>query len=318
MGPLFVTLTPNCFKVSFQYPLLVKCIKRIPSARYEAEGRFWEVSVHTMRTTFMMAEWAVGKGPAAGGNVLWIGMKSRVQSMSYLPMPKLEVTHNMLMEPYDYQKEGIAYALEKKRCIMGDEPGLGKTAQAIGVLTVSKAFPALVICPASLKVNWQRELKKFGGLNAVILNDDNKQTWQRFWEMKKTDGRACADVFITNYESLKKYFVKRISRDGRFTLKSVDFDERINLFRTVIIDESHKCKTAKHAAVEVRAGHSDGQGVCAGADGHARGEQQHRPHPAAEHHGKAERLRRVQQVHERYCAGMKKSSHLKELNYQLA
>jgi hypothetical protein len=73
---------------------------------------------------------------------------------------------------------------------MGDEPGLGKTAQAIGVLTVTKAFPALVICPASLKVNWQRELRKFGGLAGVILNDDNKQTWQRFWEMKKADGRA--------------------------------------------------------------------------------------------------------------------------------
>ena len=62
---------------------------------------------------------------------------------------------------------------------MGDEPGLGKTAQAIGVLTISKAFPALVVCPASLKVNWQRELRKFGGLNAVILDDKNRQTWHK-------------------------------------------------------------------------------------------------------------------------------------------
>ena len=57
----------------------------------------------------------------------------------------------------------------RRKCIMGDEPGLGKTAQAIGVLTVTKAFPALVICPASLKVNWQRELRRFGGLTGVIL-----------------------------------------------------------------------------------------------------------------------------------------------------
>ena len=46
MAPMYYTLTPNCYKVSFQYqPMLVKCIKRIPSARYQADGRFWEVAV---------------------------------------------------------------------------------------------------------------------------------------------------------------------------------------------------------------------------------------------------------------------------------
>ena len=223
MAPMYYTLTPNCYKVSFQYqPMLVKCIKRIPSARYQADGRFWEVSVQDIAYLQKMGQWA--KDMRLVTNVLWVEDSEPVQSYEPLPMPRLEVPHNMLTEPYEYQKEGIAYALEKKKCIMGDEPGLGKTAQAIGVLTVTKAFPALVICPASLKVNWQRELRKFGGLTGVILNDDNRQTWQRFWEMKKSDGRACAEVFIVNYESLKKFFVEKIRRDGRFTLKSVDFD----------------------------------------------------------------------------------------------
>ena len=220
MAPMYYTLTPNCYKVSFQYqPMLVKCIKRIPSARYQADGRFWEVSVQDIAYLQKMGQWA--KDMRLVTNVLWVEDSEPVQSYEPLPMPHLEVPHNMLMEPYEYQKEGIAYALEKKRCIMGDEPGLGKTAQAIGVLTVTKAFPALVICPASLKVNWQRELKKFGGLNAVILDDRNRSTWQRFWQIKRKDGRPCAEVFIVNYESLKKFFITRIRREGRFTLKSM-------------------------------------------------------------------------------------------------
>ena len=189
-----------------------------------------------------MGQWA--KEHRFVSATLWLTDDEPVISYEPLPMPKLDVPHNMLIEPYDFQREGIAYALQKKRCIMGDEQGLGKTAQAIGVLTTSRAFPALVICPSSLKLNWQRELKKFGGLNAIVLDDKNRHTWQRFYELKRMDGSPCAEVFITNYESLRKFFVRRIKREGRFTLKSVEFDERISLFRTVIIDESHKCKTS--------------------------------------------------------------------------
>lgn len=60
-------------------------------------------------------------------------------------LPKLTVPHGLLLEPYEYQKEGIAYALQHKRCIFGDQPGLGKTLQAIGTVTIAKAYPCLVV-----------------------------------------------------------------------------------------------------------------------------------------------------------------------------
>lgn len=316
MAPMYYTLTPNCYKVSFQYqPMLVKCIKRIPSARYQADGRFWEVSVQDIAYLQKMGQWA--KDMRLVTNVLWVEDSEPVQSYEPLPMPHLEVPHNMLTEPYEYQKEGIAYALEKKKCIMGDEPGLGKTAQAIGVLTVTRAFPALVICPASLKVNWQRELRKFGGLTGVILNDDNRQTWQRFWEMKKTDGRACAEVFIVNYESLKKFFVENIRRDGRFTLKSVDFDERVKLFRTVIIDESHKCKNSSTQQSKFVQGIAMGKEYVLELTGT----------PVVNNNidliqqlnimGRLNDFGGYSKFMARYCAGERKSSHLKELNWLL-
>ena len=175
ISPMFYTLTPNCYKVQFSYhPMMVKCIKRIPSAKYQAEGKFWEVGKQDIEYLQKMGVWA--RQYHYVSNVLWLEDKEAVIQYEPLPMPTLQVPHNMLVEPYEYQREGIAYALEKKRCIMGDEMGLGKTVQAIGVVAATQAYPALVICPASLKVNWQREFKKFAGVNAVILSDDNKQT----------------------------------------------------------------------------------------------------------------------------------------------
>ena len=316
ISPMYYTLTPDCYKVTFTYqPMLVKCIKRIPSARYHADGRYWEVSPHHRQYLVLMEQWAKSNRFVTG--VFWLTDDERVVTYEPLPMPVLNVPHNLLIEPYEYQLEGIAYALEKKRCIMGDEPGLGKTVEAIGVLTVTQAFPALVVCPASLKLNWQRELKKFGGINAIILGDDNRQTWQRFWELKLQNGRRAAEVFIVNYESIRKFFVKRIRREGRFTLKSVDFDERKDLFRSIIIDESHKCKNPQTQQSKLVQGLAEGKEYVLELTGT----------PVVNNNTDlVQQLRVLGRLDDfggygkfmaRFCAGMNKSSHIKELNYLL-
>ena len=316
MSPLYYILTPTCYKVSFAYhPMLVKCIRRIPSARYHADGKYWEVGRGDVVYLQRMGEWA--KAYRYVTNVMWMEDREPVQTYEPLPLPVLDVPHNLLVEPYGYQREGIAYAIEKKRCILGDEQGLGKTVEAIGLLTATRAFPALVICPAALKINWQREMRKFGGLTAVILDDRNRDTWQRFWELKRSDGRPCAEVFICNYESLRKFFVAKIRREGRFTLRSVDFDERIRLFRTVIIDESHKCKTSSTQQSKFV------QGICQGKEYVL----ELTGTPVVNNNvdliqqlnimGRLEDFGGYTKFMARYCAGERKASHLKELNYLL-
>ena len=145
--------------------------------------------------------------------------------------------HNLRVEPYEYQREGINFGLQHKRIIIGDEPGLGKTLQSIGIVDTANAYPCLVICPSSLKINWQREFEKFTNKSALVLDNNVRTTWGYLLTM------GVHQVAIVNYESLRKYFVWDIKGDGKqFRLKDVVFCPQITAFKSVIIDESHRVK----------------------------------------------------------------------------
>ena len=144
--------------------------------------------------------------------------------------------HNLRVEPYEYQREGICFGLENKRIIIGDEPGLGKTLQSIGIVDTANAYPCLVICPSSLKINWQREFHKFTDKSAVVLDNNVRTTWGYLLTM------GVHQVAIVNYESLRKFFVWDIKGGKQFRLKDVVFNPQIKAFKSIIIDESHRVK----------------------------------------------------------------------------
>ena len=60
-----------------------------------------------------------------------------------------------------FQWAGVRYALRARRAFLADEQGLGKTVEALAALEADDAFPAVVVCPASLKLNWERETAKW-------------------------------------------------------------------------------------------------------------------------------------------------------------
>lgn len=230
--------------LQFKYhPLMVDVVKRIPGRKFDSKLNMWVIpksfyppGKYTQKAYVdIFANWAVKYGYEKS---VQKGAQASRPDVHYTlpPMPELISPHGLKIEPFPYQKQGIAYALQKKRCFLGDQPGLGKTLQAIGTSFIAKTWPVLVICPASLKINWQREWKKFTGKDAIILDDRNKNNWHRYYEM------GCCDVFITNYESLKKFFVEDFA--GGVT-RSIKLKPVASLFKCVIIDESHRCKSSK-------------------------------------------------------------------------
>jgi SWI/SNF-related matrix-associated actin-dependent regulator 1 of chromatin subfamily A len=60
-----------------------------------------------------------------------------------------------------FQRAGVSYLLARRRAFLADEQGLGKTIEALAAVEAAGAYPAVVVCPASLKLNWLRELERW-------------------------------------------------------------------------------------------------------------------------------------------------------------
>ncbi|WP_188195818.1 DEAD/DEAH box helicase [Nonomuraea sp. SYSU D8015] len=83
-----------------------------------------------------------------------------------------------------YQAFGARFALVQRRVIIGDEMGLGKTIQAIAVLAhlhANGTTHSLVVCPASVLINWLREIETRSSLRPYRLHGDDRSLAQAAW-----------------------------------------------------------------------------------------------------------------------------------------
>ncbi|MGB5102510.1 MAG: DEAD/DEAH box helicase, partial [Steroidobacteraceae bacterium] len=100
---------------------------------------------------------------------------------------------------YPYQADGALFAVRAGRALIGDDMGLGKTIQAIAATEIlARHFGVsrvLVVCPTSLKYQWQSEISRFSGRAARVMVGGRAQ--------RQTDFSADDFCKITNYEKLK-------------------------------------------------------------------------------------------------------------------
>lgn len=226
-------------------------------------------------------------------------------------MPELKGDHGLKVQPYPYQLQGIARGLQLKRFINGDDMGLGKTLESIATINKAEAFPCLVICPNVVKINWQREWHKFTDKKAMVLTDSVRDSWPFFWQT------GMNQVFIVNYESLRKYFVRRITKAEKWTLKDVEFHNTIKLFKSVIIDESHKVKSTATQQTKFCKGVASGKEYIILLTGTP---VVNKPKDLVAQLGIMDRMIDMggwKGFMLRYCSGPNQASNLKELNYKL-
>lgn len=99
-----------------------------------------------------------------------------------------------------YQTFGTKYIVHQKRSLLGDEMGLGKTIQAIAAMAALKAegkHHFMVVCPASVLVNWCREIQKHSTLEVTKVHGDDPEALLH-WRMN-------GDVAVTTYESISRF-----------------------------------------------------------------------------------------------------------------
>jgi len=116
------------------------------------------------------------------------------------------------LEPFQWA--AVRYALDARRTFLADEQGLGKTVEALAALEADDAYPALVVCPASLKLNWAREAARWlPGREVVVV--DGRQAVPRTGE-----------ITILNYEIVAAH------REALARTRP----------RALVVDESHYVK----------------------------------------------------------------------------
>lgn len=107
---------------------------------------------------------------------------------------------------YPFQAEGVGFIEDRGgRVLIGDEMGLGKTVQALAWLQHkgNSALPAVVVCPASLKGNWERECREWTTLSPCVLSGTKPHIHPSF-EKRDT-------LYIINYDILH-YWMETLNR----------------------------------------------------------------------------------------------------------
>jgi SWI/SNF-related matrix-associated actin-dependent regulator 1 of chromatin subfamily A len=118
--------------------------------------------------------------------------------------------------PLNHQKEAIEKLAGSKRFILADDMGLGKTTSTIIAALETKAKKILIICPASLKINWQREIENYTDRSVYIAEGKHFSTEH--------------DFVIVNYDILKNFYDLKDKENSLITKSN---------FELIIIDEAH-------------------------------------------------------------------------------
>lgn len=127
--------------------------------------------------------------------------------------------------PMDHQKEAVERLLANNRYILADDMGLGKTTSAVIASLESGAKKILIVCPASLKINWEREIKNYTDRKIFIVEG-------RRWG-------STFDYYIINYDILKNFHTTDKSEDSE--AYKLIMNEGFDL---AIVDEAHYISNA--------------------------------------------------------------------------
>ena len=124
--------------------------------------------------------------------------------------------------PLSHQKEAIEKLVGSRRFILADDMGLGKTTSTIIAALETGAKKILIICPASLKINWEREIANYSDRPCYIA------------EGKKFSTEA--DFVIVNYDILKNFHDPKDKENSLLVQSN---------FELVILDEAHMVSNAQ-------------------------------------------------------------------------
>jgi superfamily II DNA or RNA helicase len=138
---------------------------------------------------------------------------------------------------YGYQEDGVLHLTFGRRTLLADDMGLGKTIQAIAAAALLKQLRdiqhVLIVCPASLKHQWAREIRRFTSLSVQVIEGNPIQRRQLYRDQQFFN--------VINYE-LVRYDDEELTR-REFDLVILDEAQRIKNWRTKTADKVKRLRS---------------------------------------------------------------------------
>lgn len=137
------------------------------------------------------------------------------------------------VELYPFQRAGAKFAMDRERCIIADQPGLGKTLEAIAAVEGLNAYRVLCVVPNSMRLTWIAEWRRACPHRKVVTMYGNRKAPLPVTVNGKVEhvqvNTPAGDVIVVNYDQVKRF---------KNNLKRMHF-------KAVILDESHYIKSEK-------------------------------------------------------------------------
>jgi SNF2 family DNA or RNA helicase len=241
-GSARVSLENDAIAIRVPYErVIIKAVKQIPAVSWNADKHYWEAPNSSV---INVMEWAekfdvvVQPDVSAMSSEVTARMNQFIEA-SRSTDAKVEIP-NLQGDLLPYQHAGVAYAANARRTFIADDMGLGKTLQSIATLEyVWDSYPAVVVCPPSLVLNWVAEWNRWLP-NRKIAPVINRKDFPE---------KGSYDVVVIGYSNIAHW------------------EKRLTGHRSYIFDESHYAKTPTaqrtKAAVKIaKSAHKDGIVLC--------------------------------------------------------
>lgn len=285
-------------------PVRVREVKHVPGVTWDRTTKAWRAPRASLAEAL---DFARNFGESIPPEMLALAEEMRVEQDRFVVASRaVDADFKVAGLPLlAYQRAGVAYASTSRRCLLADDMGLGKTLQAIATLEHlhldgTSAYPAVVVCPPSLVLNWAAEYARWLPERTVVTVTNRKEFPDPGY-----------DVVVLGYSNLHHWA------------------NQLRGHRSLVLDESHYCKTLTaqrtKAAIKV-AKTVPPEGVVLGLTGTPITNRPAEYAAQLQVLGKLDDFGGLHGFWRRYCAGFKDrwgqwnvagASHLDELNERL-
>lgn len=204
--------------LSFNYdPVMVRSVKQIPGITWHAKTMAWRAP---MTSIAEVVKWGTTFKQQVPDEIKEMleninASLEELKDASRLVDAEISVA-GLTGELLPYQRAGVAYASKARQTFIADEMGLGKTLQAMASLEVANGeapcFPAVVVCPATLVLNWKAEYNRWLPHRSVKVVTDRKEFPSDY------------DIVVIGYSNITAW------------------EKQLLNHKSYVFDESHYCK----------------------------------------------------------------------------